>query len=170
MCLSRQISDRQSSPGLHLSTMADASDSTSKQCILPKEKVFSIQIGSDLFRLSGASIASDGRSAVFTVTTGRKADPSQLHLTSRDSSRSRYASPNHAAAAPYISIATPKPSRRLQGICKVVTKARRMETKADDNQDTMFGHEMAHSSSSCSPMLSSIAVRTFLSAIRASTS
>ncbi|KAJ5525915.1 hypothetical protein N7494_012565 [Penicillium frequentans] len=42
--------------------MADASDSTSKQCTLPREKVFSIQIGSDLFRLSGASIASDAPS------------------------------------------------------------------------------------------------------------
>ena len=29
-------------------------------CSLPPEKVFSIQIGSDLFRLSGASISSDG--------------------------------------------------------------------------------------------------------------
>lgn len=32
-----------------------------KTCNLPSEKVFSIQIGSELFRLSGASIASDGR-------------------------------------------------------------------------------------------------------------
>lgn len=33
----------------------------SKQaCTLPLEQVFSIQIGSELFRLSGASIASDG--------------------------------------------------------------------------------------------------------------
>lgn len=31
-----------------------------KTCNLPSEKVFSIQIGSELFRLSGASIASDG--------------------------------------------------------------------------------------------------------------
>lgn len=30
------------------------------KCILPPEKVFPIQIGSELFRLSGASIASDG--------------------------------------------------------------------------------------------------------------
>jgi hypothetical protein len=29
--------------------------------ILPHEKVFPIQIGSDLFRLSGASISSDGK-------------------------------------------------------------------------------------------------------------
>ncbi len=29
-------------------------------CNLPREKVFSIQIGTKLFRLSGASIASDG--------------------------------------------------------------------------------------------------------------
>jgi hypothetical protein len=29
-------------------------------CTLPSEKVFPIQIGSELFRLSGASIASDG--------------------------------------------------------------------------------------------------------------
>ncbi|KAJ5784746.1 uncharacterized protein N7503_009958 [Penicillium pulvis] len=42
--------------------MADASDPSSKQCTLPREKVFSIQIGSDLFRLSGASIASDAPS------------------------------------------------------------------------------------------------------------
>ncbi|KAJ5266520.1 hypothetical protein N7478_009328 [Penicillium angulare] len=43
--------------------MADASDSTRQQaCTLPREKVFSIQIGSELFRLSGASIASDAPS------------------------------------------------------------------------------------------------------------
>lgn len=29
-------------------------------CILPNEKVFSVQVGSEVFRLSGASIASDG--------------------------------------------------------------------------------------------------------------
>lgn len=33
------------------------------KCTLPKEKVFSIQIGSEIFRLSGASIASDGKRA-----------------------------------------------------------------------------------------------------------
>jgi hypothetical protein len=32
--------------------------------ILPPEKVFPIQIGSDLFRLSGASISSDGMNTV----------------------------------------------------------------------------------------------------------
>jgi hypothetical protein len=32
--------------------------------ILPAGKVFPIQIGSELFRLSGASIASDGKHAV----------------------------------------------------------------------------------------------------------
>ncbi|KAJ5708691.1 hypothetical protein N7488_008492 [Penicillium malachiteum] len=42
--------------------MADASDFARKSCTLPPEKVFSIQIGSDLFRLSGASIASDAPS------------------------------------------------------------------------------------------------------------
>ncbi|KAJ5646248.1 hypothetical protein N7490_002620 [Penicillium lividum] len=40
--------------------MADASEST--RCSLPTDKVFSIQIGQDLFRLSGASIASDAPS------------------------------------------------------------------------------------------------------------
>lgn len=32
-----------------------------QKCNLPPEKVFSIQLGSELFRLSGASIASDGQ-------------------------------------------------------------------------------------------------------------
>jgi hypothetical protein len=43
--------------------MTDSGQSTPhrKTCNLPSEKVFSIQIGSELFRLSGASIASDGR-------------------------------------------------------------------------------------------------------------
>ncbi|CAG8900355.1 unnamed protein product [Penicillium nalgiovense] len=35
---------------------------TPSKCNLPKEKVFSIQIGSEIFRLSGASIASDAPS------------------------------------------------------------------------------------------------------------
>ncbi|RMJ28979.1 domain containing protein [Aspergillus sp. HF37] len=35
----------------------------SPQCVLPPEKVFSIQVGTELFRLSGASIASDGPGA-----------------------------------------------------------------------------------------------------------
>jgi hypothetical protein len=46
-----------------------SSDSDSQHCspgqkvksTLPTEKVFSIQIGTELFRLSGASIASDGQ-------------------------------------------------------------------------------------------------------------
>lgn len=33
----------------------------SPKCVLPPEKVFSIQVGTELFRLSGASIASDGQ-------------------------------------------------------------------------------------------------------------
>lgn len=33
------------------------------KCTLPPERVFSIQIGTELFRLSGASIASDGQLA-----------------------------------------------------------------------------------------------------------
>ncbi|PTU23172.1 hypothetical protein P175DRAFT_0433207 [Aspergillus ochraceoroseus IBT 24754] len=37
-----------------------ADKSSSSGCNLPPEKVFSIQIGTELFRLSGASIASDG--------------------------------------------------------------------------------------------------------------
>ncbi|KAJ5485738.1 hypothetical protein N7530_000038 [Penicillium desertorum] len=37
-------------------------DTHSSKCNLPKEKVFSIQIGSEIFRLSGASIASDAPS------------------------------------------------------------------------------------------------------------
>lgn len=36
--------------------------SRSSKCNLPSEKVFSIQIGSEIFRLSGASIASDAPS------------------------------------------------------------------------------------------------------------
>lgn len=35
--------------------------------ILPPEKVFPIQIGSELFRLSGASISSDGKHAVLSI-------------------------------------------------------------------------------------------------------
>ena len=38
-----------------------ASAGKSPACTLPADKVFSIQIGSELFRLSGASIASDGQ-------------------------------------------------------------------------------------------------------------
>ena len=38
-----------------------ASPDTKTQYILPPEKVFSIQIGTELFRLSGASISSDGQ-------------------------------------------------------------------------------------------------------------
>ncbi|CEL05617.1 Putative BTB/POZ domain-containing protein [Aspergillus calidoustus] len=39
-----------------------AEQSSSSDCTLPREKVFSIQIGTELFRLSGASIASDAPS------------------------------------------------------------------------------------------------------------
>lgn len=35
--------------------------------ILPHEKVFPIQIGNELFRLSGASISSDGEILTFVV-------------------------------------------------------------------------------------------------------
>lgn len=41
-------------------TMASESASP-KTCNLPSEKVFSIQVGCETFRLSGASIASDGQ-------------------------------------------------------------------------------------------------------------
>jgi hypothetical protein len=37
------------------------SPATKAKSTLPTEKVFSIQIGTELFRLSGASIASDGQ-------------------------------------------------------------------------------------------------------------
>lgn len=37
------------------------SPATKVKSTLPAEKVFSIQIGTELFRLSGASIASDGQ-------------------------------------------------------------------------------------------------------------
>ncbi|PGH21427.1 hypothetical protein AJ80_03218 [Polytolypa hystricis UAMH7299] len=46
-----------STPGI-----ARQSKSPNDRCILPPEKVFPIQIGSELFRLSGASIASDAPS------------------------------------------------------------------------------------------------------------
>lgn len=36
--------------------------------ILPHERVFPIQIGSELFKLSGASISSDGNGPVLVVT------------------------------------------------------------------------------------------------------
>ncbi|KAJ5179352.1 hypothetical protein N7492_002562 [Penicillium capsulatum] len=42
--------------------MASDSASPKQACTLPSEKVFSIQIGSEIFRLSGASIASDAPS------------------------------------------------------------------------------------------------------------
>ncbi|KAJ5731723.1 uncharacterized protein N7483_006231 [Penicillium malachiteum] len=60
--------------------MADASDSARKSCTLPPEKVFSIQIGSDLFRLSGASIASDAPSyfSRFFEEQLRVSDPSNI--------------------------------------------------------------------------------------------
>ncbi|PGH03200.1 glutathione S-transferase [Blastomyces parvus] len=48
-----------SAPGV--SKRPDSSE-TPKTCILPPEKVFPIQIGSELFRLSGASISSDAPS------------------------------------------------------------------------------------------------------------
>ncbi|KAJ6015134.1 hypothetical protein N7540_009725 [Penicillium herquei] len=60
--------------------MADASNSARKSCTLPPEKVFSIQIGSDLFRLSGASIASDAPSyfSRFFEEQLRVSDPSNI--------------------------------------------------------------------------------------------
>ncbi|KLJ13010.1 hypothetical protein EMPG_12022 [Blastomyces silverae] len=48
-----------SAPGV--SKRPDSSE-TAKTCILPPEKVFPIQIGSELFRLSGSSISSDAPS------------------------------------------------------------------------------------------------------------
>lgn len=50
-------------------------------CSLPPEKVFPIQMGCELFRLSGASIASDGQSIRsdmprFDANTDRPAAPS----------------------------------------------------------------------------------------------
>jgi hypothetical protein len=67
-------------------------------------------------------------SVTYFLMHGRKADPSQLPPTSRDSSRSRCATPIHPIFAPCISIATQRPSKRLQDICKVVTKARLVGT------------------------------------------
>lgn len=48
-------------------------DTGSHTTTLPPEKVFSIQLGSELFRLSGASIASDGQllAVTFTIRTLR---------------------------------------------------------------------------------------------------
>ena len=44
----------------------DADDNiTNIPMVLPHERVFPIQIGSDLFKLSGASISSDGRPFFF---------------------------------------------------------------------------------------------------------
>ena len=46
-------------------TMADSSSSSASpqyHSILPHEKVFPVQVGSEIFRLSGASITSDGQS------------------------------------------------------------------------------------------------------------
>jgi hypothetical protein len=49
-------------------------------CNLPSEKVFSIQIGSEVFRLSGASIASDAPSyfSQFFEQQLRIGDPSNI--------------------------------------------------------------------------------------------
>ncbi|CAG7920251.1 unnamed protein product [Penicillium olsonii] len=58
-----------------------------RTCTLPTEKVFSIQIGSELFRLSGASLASDGtRPGLRSMDLADQ----QLPPTSRDSSRINY--------------------------------------------------------------------------------
>ncbi|KAJ5249608.1 hypothetical protein N7489_000018 [Penicillium chrysogenum] len=48
----------------------------SSKCNLPKEKVFSIQIGSETFRLSGASLASDGKRA-YSLPSNLKLTPFQ---------------------------------------------------------------------------------------------
>lgn len=45
---------------LRHNTSEKDTDAGSQTTTLPPEKVFSIQLGSELFRLSGASIASDG--------------------------------------------------------------------------------------------------------------
>lgn len=42
--------------------------------ILPHEKVFPIQIGSELFRLSGASISSDGKCLFYGCLEQKKYD------------------------------------------------------------------------------------------------
>lgn len=57
-----------------------------EQCTLPLEKVFSIQIGTELFRLSGASIASDGQSCL-GCKSEVKAKSFELRLISRSSSK-----------------------------------------------------------------------------------
>ncbi|KAF9883363.1 hypothetical protein FE257_003530 [Aspergillus nanangensis] len=47
---------------INLDSRSETPSQQSSVCTLPREKVFSIQIGTDLFRLSGASIASDAPS------------------------------------------------------------------------------------------------------------
>lgn len=47
----------------------------SKKCSLPPEKVFPIQIGSELFRLSGASLASDGQCPLQRRVCQTQTDP-----------------------------------------------------------------------------------------------
>lgn len=52
--------------------------------ILPHEKVFPIQIGSELFRLSGASISSDGQYILLLCVDLRSNEKLQLALMSQE--------------------------------------------------------------------------------------
>jgi hypothetical protein len=61
--LSASPSEAASTSGLPLHAQANAEVHKIPQ-ILPRERVFPIQIGGELFKLSGASISSDGASRV----------------------------------------------------------------------------------------------------------
>lgn len=56
-------------------TNLSQANSPSPPCTLPPEKVFSIQVGTKLFRLSGASIASDGQWPNLALNPAKPVEP-----------------------------------------------------------------------------------------------
>ncbi|TAQ90347.1 hypothetical protein B7494_g1338 [Chlorociboria aeruginascens] len=64
--LARQASTEENGPGQQPMTATARKWNTEIPHVLPHERVFPIQIGSELFRLSGASISSDGKYTALT--------------------------------------------------------------------------------------------------------
>lgn len=115
-----------------------------RTCQLPTEKVFPIQIGSELFRLSGASLASDGNRPGPGVSV--RADR-QLPPTSRASSRTNYFKPKmHLISEPCTSIGTPLPFARSPDIYRVILISVIADAKTDAVQATMSAPKTARNS------------------------